>query len=365
MTQDVPIRVCFVVPKAYPLFNSDVKSVFGGAEVDCYLLATELAKDEAYDVSCIVADYGQDSCQVRQDVTIIKSLDFKKNALNGAWRIWRAMNKANADIYLLKTASPGIPLAKVFCILHRKAFVYRTSHSYECDGTYLREHRFWGRLFAWSLRHADMIITQNVTDRDNLHDTIGVSSLYIPNGHRLQKLSGTNRDCVLWVGRSTGFKQAERFLDLAEKFPEQKFVMICQRATQDEHFDRLCHRAGIMANVEFHKRISFHEIDTYFERAKVLINTSDAEGFPNTFIQAGRSSTPILSLAVDPDGFINKNNCGINCNGNWQLFVDSLEIMTEKKLSAEMGANARKFIEDNHDITKIIEKYKEIFRKIV
>ena len=32
-------------PKAYPLFNRQVEAYFGGAEVDLYFLATELAKE--------------------------------------------------------------------------------------------------------------------------------------------------------------------------------------------------------------------------------------------------------------------------------------------------------------------------------
>ncbi len=52
-------RVCFVSLKAYPLFNPDISSVFGGAEVDLYMLATELANDERFEVSFIVGDYGQ------------------------------------------------------------------------------------------------------------------------------------------------------------------------------------------------------------------------------------------------------------------------------------------------------------------
>jgi hypothetical protein len=41
---DQPIRICFIILRAYPIFNPDVKDVIGGAEVDLYLLATELAK---------------------------------------------------------------------------------------------------------------------------------------------------------------------------------------------------------------------------------------------------------------------------------------------------------------------------------
>ena len=40
-----PIKVCFIAPKAYPIFNPAIREVFGGAQLDLYLLATELAKE--------------------------------------------------------------------------------------------------------------------------------------------------------------------------------------------------------------------------------------------------------------------------------------------------------------------------------
>ena len=67
-----PIRVCFIILRAYTLFNPDVKDVIGGAEVDLYLLATELAKDKKFEVRFVVGDYGQKQIEVRENVTIIK-----------------------------------------------------------------------------------------------------------------------------------------------------------------------------------------------------------------------------------------------------------------------------------------------------
>ena len=59
------------MPKAYPLFNPQIKTVFGGAEVDLYLLATELAKDNDFAVSFITADYGQPPIETIAGVKII------------------------------------------------------------------------------------------------------------------------------------------------------------------------------------------------------------------------------------------------------------------------------------------------------
>jgi len=96
------IRICFIAPKAYPLFNPDVKKVFGGAEVDLYFLATELAKDENFAVSCITADYGQEDFETIENVRIIKSVDFNKNPLIGAIKVWQAMQAADSQIYFQK-----------------------------------------------------------------------------------------------------------------------------------------------------------------------------------------------------------------------------------------------------------------------
>jgi len=356
-----PVKVCFIAPKAYPLFNPVIDEVLGGSEVDLYLLATELAADAGFQVSFITADYGQNAIELIEGVTVYKSLDFSKNALSGAHRIYSVMRQADADIYMLKTASPGVPLAAVFCRLYRRVFVYRTASVCESDGSYLKEHFFLGRAFAASLRSAGAVFAQNLTDKEGLKKTIGVDAEVIPNAHHIPELSHSGRDTILWVGRSSHFKRPERFISLAEEFPNQKFVMICQRATGDDNYEKLCSRAKSVSNIEFHGRVPFHEIDGYFRRAKVFVNTSDAEGFPNTFIQAGKCAAAILSLKVDPDGFITKNRCGISCGGDWQRFVDGLKTMLQADAATEFGGNARKYVQANHDVEKIITRYKEKF----
>ncbi len=234
-TENLPVRICFIAPKAYPLFNPDIKQIFGGAEVDLYLLATELAKDQNFQVSFVTADYGQKQIETIQNINVIKSLDFKQNPLTGAIKIWHATKKADANIYILKTASLGVPLVALFCWLHRRAFTYRTASSYECDGTYLRKHRLLGPAFAWSLRQAEILFTQSAADAKNLSATIGVSSHIIPNGHPLPKLDQKKRDTILWVGRDAAEKQPRRFLELARAIPTEHFTIICQTLTNDQN----------------------------------------------------------------------------------------------------------------------------------
>lgn len=356
------IRVCFISPKAYPIFNPDVQSVFGGAEVDLYMIATELAKDETFNVSFIVADYGQPDEEQRENVRILKSLDFKQNPLTGAIRIWNAMKRADADWYMLETASPGVPLGLLFARLHRRKMLYRTAHEKECNGDYLARHFFLGKLFKASIRRVDALVTQNRCDQENLLKNMNVSSTVIPNGHPIPCLENVSKKTILWVGRSVDFKHPERFLALAKAFPDEHFTMICQRATGDRHYDDLKASAAGIQNLEFIERVPFHEIDRYFENAKVFVNTSDSEGFPNTFIQACKASTAILSFGFNPDNFLDVHRCGIACGFTGERMAEHLKAMLEDGRYIQLGRNGRDYAAAVHNIVTVAAQYKDIFK---
>ena len=366
MTIEAPkkIKVCFVAPKAYPIFNPDRGNYFGGAEVDLYYLATEFAHDSNFEVSFIVADYGQNDIEVIEGVTVLKALDFRRNVLNGLLRTWGALKRADADIYVMKCASAGVPLVAAFCKLHHRIFLYRIAHLFETDGTYARQHPILGRLFAWSLRQAPIVFAQNATDAENLTRTMGISSRVIPNGHRLQQVQQRTRDTILWVGRDDPIKKPERFLDLARAVPNEHFTMVCQTLNNDQHYANLITEASKIPNLQFIRHVPFNQIDAYFQQAKVFVNTSDAEGFPNTFIQACKCGTPILSLSVNPDDFLGRHRCGFCADGDWDSFVRMFRELLIPQNAQQYGANGRRFVEQNNDIAKIVPLYKQVFQQL-
>lgn len=155
--------VCFISLDAYPLFSRQEKGVQGGAEVDIYMLSTELAKDKEFKVSLITGDYGQDPVERIEDVTIYKTTPpscFRKKAGGAtnpaaALSIWKAMGRANADIYFKKGASSIAALVALYCRLHRRSLFLRTASDIDCDGTYIRENRLRGRAFLWCSNRPD------------------------------------------------------------------------------------------------------------------------------------------------------------------------------------------------------------------
>jgi glycosyltransferase involved in cell wall biosynthesis len=354
-----------IAPKGYPLFNPAVKGVVGGAEVDLYYLATELARDPMYQLSFLCADYGQPLEERRKHVRVFRSVNFRRSSVVGAWHIWQGMKKANAHIYMMKTISFGMFLVAFYCWLHRRHFVFRTSNKGSCDGTYVKAHPVMGRLYKWALRSAARVFVQNKEDIDDLHRCTGVRAEAVPNGHRIPARP-MNRmpDTILWVGRSVAIKQPYHFLELARRCPDIHFTMICQRATGDQQYMQLVHQVSGIANLEFIENVPFDRMSDFYQRAQVLVNTSDAEGFPNTFIEACQYEVPILSLAVDPDGFLTTYDCGVCCHGDMDAMAMSLQSLLQGHRYQRLGQQARAYVEANHDIARVAKVYKTVFQSL-
>jgi glycosyltransferase involved in cell wall biosynthesis len=357
--------VCFVSLDVYPLLNPKAPGVQGGSEVDFYMLATELAKDRRFRVSVITGDFGQPDVEMADNITIYKAADIQRKPLTGITALWKAMRLADADIYLKKGAAFTTDLVALFCRLHHKTFFLRTGTDCECNGSYLRDFPLRGRTYLWSLKQAKHVFVQKADDVPKLLQTTGVAAITVPNGHRITDLQSVSRDFILWVGRTDVLKQPELFIRLAKEITSEQFVMICQKAKGDVRYDELLRLAGSASNLKFIEYVPFHKIDRYFQRAKVLVNTSRSEGFPNTFIQAGICGVAILSLKVNPDGFLDKFNCGLCANDDWQKFKEMLKRLLEPEIARQYGVNGWGYVNKNNNIEKIVQIYKDLFMQIV
>jgi glycosyltransferase involved in cell wall biosynthesis len=112
---------------------------------------------------------------------------------------------------------------------------------------------------------------------------------------------------ALFVGRWDRRKRIERFFDLAQRFPDVRFVAV-GRAHDDAYDARLRTRYGSLSNVEmpgFLPRFGDSALSQAYEAAWVLVNTSVREGLPYTFLEAAAWDCAILST-VDPEKFASR-----------------------------------------------------------
>ena len=364
-------KICFVDLGAYPLLSGKNTGFAGGASVQQVLLAEELVKYN-FEVSFITYTDGKAHIEHIGDIKVIKvykredapSLSF----LAKAWHIWRAMKEANADIYFHESGAAGV--VSLFCNLTRKKFVRYISSDAEVDKKMTEYISRIGRLGNWlDIKLADAVIAQSEFQKNLLKQNFGRESLIIRNAFPLsnQKMSEkANPPIVLWVSTIREIKQPELFLKLAKAIPKGSFQIV--GGAEDNNpavYSNVKESSESISNLHFIGFVPFHAIDQYFEQASIFVNTSKYEGFPNTFIQAWLHYVPVVSLNADPDEIICKCKMGLHSKTFNQLVEDVKTLLKDEQLREEMGRNGRHYVEREHDITKIISKYIEVFGQVL
>ncbi len=352
-----PVRVCFISLSAYHLFNPGIRSEFGGAELQLYYLATELAKDPQFEIIFVTSDFGQPDIEVRVGVKLYKLFSPPKKpryirTIIEYIRLWLLLKKINADVYIQRAAGIITGWIALFCRLNRKKFIYMTAHDNDVVANkkpswmprgIMGDIIWWG--FKKGLKMTDLVMVQHQTQKKNLKRYYKREGYIRPSAHRIPEIRGqSNKECILWVARCEGWKQPEIFLELAALFPEEKFVMVCPVANDTGYFKEIKGRALNLSNLQFIDYVPFNAIDEYFMKAKIFITTSKDEGFPNTFIQAFKSKTPVLSLNVNPDDILERYNIGKCSQGDFSQLKFYLEdLLNNIKIWREMSENAYKY----------------------
>lgn len=358
-----PLKICFISLNSYPLFRTNHPGYFGGAELQMSLIAKKLAQDKRFNISVIVADYEQKAVVKTDNITLYLAFRKHRSLFWETIRFFWLLKKINTDVYIERIMNIKVGLVAAFCQVFKKKFIYMLAHDWDClpdCGGYLRW--FDCRLFQLGLKKADLIITQTLEQQKRLKKNLGLNSLVMRSlAANLSGSRAVTRHWLLWVGRADWWKQPEIFIRLAKILPQEKFVMVCRRGTDNRFFTKIKRRAKTLPNLKFFESVSVNKIISYYRWAKILINTSVAEGFPNTFLQSGASQTPILSLKVNPDNFISRYRCGLVCNNSRKKLLLQLNLLlTQPALARQLGCNLCRYVTRRHSLKNIA-----IFKQLI
>jgi|APSaa5957512535_1039671.scaffolds.fasta_scaffold16354_1 glycosyltransferase involved in cell wall biosynthesis len=363
--------ISFVSPHAYPVIAGGDFQTAGGAEIQQWLLAQELA-DKGYRVSFVVGDFGQ------LELESIKGIQFHRSYRlfhgNGKVRypanmflLMRAMSRADADIYYQRAGMFYTGPVALFTSLKRRKFIYSAGHDRNCNPELQSGmSNFIRRFYRFGLKKADLVTAQSEYQKKLFKRYYGVESVVVKNGFHIRDVQFRKRsdNTVLWVAKAHYWKRPELFLELARRIPDVIFDMVCAPAQQYLYYEKLKGDAKKIPNLRFHGFIPIDKIDSFFEKATVFVNTSSSEGFPNTFLQAWARYVPVVTLKVDPDKCVNSNEIGF-CSESFDRLVNDVKtLINDKFLREKMGKAGREYIEAEHDISKIGENFSEILGKL-
>ena len=357
------IKICFVASNIYFYFHSEKSGYYGGAELNFYLLAREFARLPSMKISCVAGDFGQEQIEIIDNISIFRGLALKdrhlfRGLISAFYYFW-LFRKINADIYIQSGAGILTFETALYCRLFGKKFIYRLSHDRDATGEYVRKNGIFGKLFKWALYWASIIVAQSEFQERSLKQTFNFKSQIIKNVFSITHLrEERERNLILWVARALPWKQPEIFLKLARDFPNEKFLMIMQKQN-DDFRDSIRKEKKTIPNLEIIELVPPDKIGEYFLKAKIFVNTSLEEGFPNTFLQAANARTPILSFIVNPDNFLNLYHCGFSAEGNYgKLVLRFRELIENQALRDQLGKNAFLYLQKNHNILNVVKDWK-------
>jgi glycosyltransferase involved in cell wall biosynthesis len=142
-------------------------------------------------------------------------------------------------------------------------------------------------------------------------------------------------------------------------------MVVMNPAVQDIH-EECIRRAKELPNVTLLERVPFELIEGYFANARLHLNTSLFEGFPNTFLQAAKYGVPTISLQVDPGDMLSHHGCGLVCNGNFdKLETGTRDLMKDSALRDQMGQRALHYVRAHHDKDVLIPRYELVLNSVL
>ena len=208
------------------------------------------------------------------------------------------------------------------------------------------------------IRNASEIICQAMYQNILLQSNYGrTCDLVLPNFHPIPEntIKKTLPIKIVWIANLKPLKQPELFIELADHFKDKqniKFIMI-GRPESGTWQRSLFEKMSRLFNIEYIGELPIKEVNEVLSESHILVNTSEYEGFSNTYIQAWMRKVPVVTLNSDPDDVIKEKEIGFHSKNFDQMVQDVKKLIENEKLREEMGERSQKFALQTFSVSNI------------
>lgn len=369
-----PMKICFLGLQNLPVLAPEYNQHYvAGEEVQQTLIARALAK-RGYRVSMVVADYGQMDGTSWDAVCTYKAYRFDAGLpilrfFYPRWTgIWSALRRVDADIYYVSCAGMQLGLAAMFCRWYKRQLIFRIASDTDCDPNNLlisnqpliRKRDKW--LYEYGLRHSYAILAQSEQQRQAMLANYGresrIAAMLVE--HPKQNIPYLERDIdVLWVGGIRQVKRPDLAIALAQRLPPGIRIHMVG-AGASPLYDEILSKALTVPNLVFHGRVPYHEVGALYDRAKVFVNTSDFEGFPNTYLQSWVRGVPVVAF-FDPDGVIEREGLGRKVSSLDEMAESIDRYLVDSEALEAVGARCQAYMAEEYGEDHVLAPYFEAF----
>lgn len=338
------MKFFFLSSHAHYALDPSSTRVSGGAELQVALLAKELSAG-GHQVVVAGGDSGQEDERILSGVVTRNAGKFHTGGLTDTLfafpKVVALLAEYHPDfVCVLGWTAWLYILARLRPLLGYK-LVFICGLDSEIDGSFEEKHGWRGKLFEKGVALSDIRFAMSEHQK-GLFRKAGLTcgmyrNLILP---RDSPMMASKEIDLLWVGRCQHIKRPHLFLDIAERLPLARCMMICPNEDASL-WESVSKRSRKIPNMTFLERVPYHEIQKTYDRARFLVSTSEAEGFPNVMIHAAQGKAGIISLDLDPDGLIATFGAGFCADGDLdRLICRARELLSDQTVSRLMGEGA-------------------------
>jgi glycosyltransferase involved in cell wall biosynthesis len=367
--------VAIYAPDSAGAYERGVHRV-GGAERQMLLLARALS-DRGHSVAHIVYPVADPAVPNTRLRLVQRSAG---TARSGIWRnvteavqVWRALRTADARFVIVRTASPVVGIAGVYCVLYRRRLIFSSANDSDLTVGEVFGARWYRRaLYTLGLRLSYALVVQSRQQEELARETFpGLRKvIQVPSFAETEvaadlSVERSESDGFLWVSRAVEYKQPLKYLELAEALPEAAFSMVAvpDPAGDDTLLEVVRARAKSIPNLTLLEPAPHRVIQTLIARAVALVNTSRLEGMPNVFLEAWALGVSVLTLEFDPDDVVTRHGLGVAAAGSWERFVEAAsDLWQERADRAERFASTRDYVSNFHSVEAVGARWARLLK---
>jgi glycosyltransferase involved in cell wall biosynthesis len=268
-------------------------------------------------------------------------------------RLYGILRRLEPDVIYQVIGSAHTGIAAFYARRHRCKLVFRVTDEMSLRRTPIPwrrpHHRLERALLEYGIRHATTVVAQTEVQRRLLADGFGrgdavlVRNFHAPPTEIAGTANGKKR--VLWIANLKRIKDPDAFLRLAQHFAgrqDVEFVMLGAAGDDPVWVRAVEQRIAQCANVRHEGGVARAEVNARLAEAQLLINTSETEGFSNTFIEAWAHGVPVVSLRVDPDGVFSSRSPSLLAGSEARLAELVERLLGDDGLRMRLAADCRR-----------------------
>ncbi len=309
----------------------------GGGELQVALLAKSLA-GEGHEVVVIDPSHSEDFTTA-EGIRIFHVKDWSKGLpvlrifLHRIPALYRLFKQQQADYYYVRMRSYFNLLPFLASRRNKSKFLLALASDIDLlslGGKFRSEYKAKFNLFKYLtqwlpndlvfkylLKRADVVISQHKGQLNAIRKNKGKKVLFpnvIDRQHLPHRLPTTDHTYV-YIGSLTMVKGADKLFEII-RFAGDKASFLVVGQPNDPGAVPIFEKLKMLKNADIRGRKSHDETLELMRPAKVLINTSEYEGFPNVFLEAWSMGIPVLSYKVSPGNVISEFNLGVCFDGD-------------------------------------------------